>query len=38
VQIFVSKQHLYELISASDRGPTDPETSNFLTSFRLLGS
>jgi hypothetical protein len=36
VQIFVSKKHLYELIAASDRGPTDPETSNFLASFRLL--
>jgi hypothetical protein len=36
VQIFVVKKHLYELIAASDRGPTDPETSNFLASFRLL--
>jgi hypothetical protein len=36
VQIFVAKKHLYELIAQSDRGPTDPETSNFLASFRLL--
>lgn len=38
VQIFVANKHLYELIAASDRGSTDPETSNFLASFRLLGS
>jgi hypothetical protein len=35
VQIFVANKHLYELIAQSDRGPTDPETSNFLASFRL---
>ncbi len=37
VQIFVANKHLYELIAQSDRGPTDPETTNFLASFRLLG-
>jgi hypothetical protein len=38
VRIFVASKHLYEIIAQSPRGPDDPETTAFLTSFRLLGS
>ena len=38
VRVFVSNQHLYEIIAQSALGPDDPETSSFLSSFRLLGS
>ncbi|HEY3887140.1 MAG TPA: hypothetical protein VGL73_01105 [Caulobacteraceae bacterium] len=38
VRIFVANKHLYELIAQSSLGTDDPETANFLTSFRLLGS
>jgi hypothetical protein len=37
VRIFVANKHLYELIAESTLGPDDPETANFLGSFRLLG-
>jgi hypothetical protein len=37
VRIFVANKHLYELIAESTLGPNDPETANFLGSFRLLG-
>ena len=38
VRVFVANKHLYEIIAQSALGPDDPETSNFLASFRLLGS
>ena len=38
VRVFVANKHLYEIIAQSALGPDDPETSDFLASFRLLNS
>jgi hypothetical protein len=35
-RVFVANKHVYQLISESPRGPDDPESMTFLTSFRLL--